>query len=323
LGAFSQETAGLYPQDQVKLPYNFILLAGARYQYIHQFSDAGTSIDGINSCDEVSTTPGLTASAVTPRFGVLWRPESWVSFCGDYTEGFGPNSGLPLFPGLPLPPTSAHEAEAGVKLEFFDGKLRLTADFYDLTKTNIPTADLLHPNFDTLIGTGRSKGPELDIQGEILPGWNVIAAYTNQDVRVTQSNDQTLGERFPFIPRNVVSFWTTYEFQQENLKGWKIGGGVHYQDGSPVFGSGGNFQDFHGGGVLTAPCATLNLMAAYSFKWNGVKLTAQLNVTNLLDATYYTNAAVLTSPPTPPGLLAGYRIYGAPQTFLGSIRAEF
>ena len=43
------------------------------------------------------------------------------------------------------------------------------------------------------VGEVRSRGPELDIQGEILPGWNVIATYANQDVRVTKSND-TEGE---------------------------------------------------------------------------------------------------------------------------------
>ena len=38
-----------------------------------------------------------------------------------------------------------------------------------------------------LAGAARSTGPELDIQGEILPGWSVIATYTNDDVRVTKA----------------------------------------------------------------------------------------------------------------------------------------
>ena len=48
----------------------------------------------------------------------------------------------------------------------------------------------------------RSKGPELDIQGEILPGWNVIATYANQDVRVTKStgiNGAGLGGQPPAL----------------------------------------------------------------------------------------------------------------------------
>ena len=38
-----------------------------------------------------------------------------------------------------------------------------------------------------MAGEVRSKGTELDVQGTILPGWNVILAYTNQDVRITKS----------------------------------------------------------------------------------------------------------------------------------------
>ena len=38
---YQQDTAGLYLQDQIKLPYNFYLLTGARYQYIRQTGASG------------------------------------------------------------------------------------------------------------------------------------------------------------------------------------------------------------------------------------------------------------------------------------------
>ncbi len=265
--------------------------------------------------------PALTASALTPRFGLLWRPENWVSFYCNYAEGFGPNSGY-IYPGSAAPPTSAREEEAGVKLEFFDGKLRATADYYNLTKTNLLETDPLHPGFSLLIGAARSKGPELDVQGTLLPGWDVILAYANQDVKVTQATDGTEGERLNNVPQNLGSFWTTYEFQDKslNLKGLKIGGGVIYHGIQPVFAYGGNFQ---GASANVAGYATVSLMGAYSFKFNGVKLTAQLNVTNLLDATYYTAGYVFASPAATPGYVGGSRTYGAPRAFLGSLKAEF
>ncbi len=139
----------------------------------------------------------------------------------------------------------------------------MTADYYNLTKTNILTADPAHPGFSLLTGAGRSKGPELDIQGEIAPGLSVILAYANQDVRVTQANDGALGQRFPEIPRNLGSFWTTYEFQHESVKGLKIGG-VTYQDGSPVFAYGGNYE---GVSAMTAPFATVSAMTGALFDY--------------------------------------------------------
>ena len=176
----------------------------------------------------------------------------------------------------------------------------------------------------TVTGEGRGKGPELDINGDMLPGWNVIVAYTNQDVRTTKANpgsNQVPGQRFPDIPQNLGSFWTTYEFQQESLKGWKIGGGVIYHGSEPVFAFGGNFE---GASSMAAPYATVNLMGAYSFKFADTKMTAQVNVTNLLDAAYYTQAGVLDSFAPRPGFAANAtRLCGAPLTILGSLRAEF
>ena len=188
--SFAQDTAGLYLQDQVKLPYNFFLLAGARYQYIHQAVATG------EAPVELQPSVPLTGQALTPRFGLLWRPQEWLSLYGNYTEGFGPNTAF-VYPNELAPPTSAESWEAGAKLEFFGGKLRVTADYFELVKTNVPYADPNPAHFcaggggvpggcSLIAGAARSKGPELDIQGEILPGWSVIASYTNDDVRLTK-----------------------------------------------------------------------------------------------------------------------------------------
>ncbi len=152
-----QDTAGLYVQDQIRLPYNFIALAGARYQYIRE-NDGLTG----NPTFAVNTTsnPANIQQAVTPRFGLLWRPEQWVSFYANYTEGFDADGGV-IYPSTPAPPTSAREGEAGVKFDLLDGKLRITADYYNLTKTNITTANpdatLAAQNFVVVTGAARSR----------------------------------------------------------------------------------------------------------------------------------------------------------------------
>ena len=328
----TQNTAGLYLQDQVKLPYNFFVLAGARYQYIRQTSESGSALDDLNNSS--TPPPPLVGQAVTPRFGLLWRPQSWLSLYGNYTEGFGPNNQGLIFPGTLPAPTSARSWEAGAKIELFDGKLRASADYFELVKTNVPFGDPAHPGYVLLVGEARSTGPEVDIQGEILPGWNVIATYTNDDVRITkgsqgqnggggQAGGLSVGERFPFVPRNKASLWTTYEFQDAAWKGLKLGAGYVYSGSTPVYdatvGSGGDppgvFRDVPGAGVV-------NLMGAYSFNYAGSKMTAQLNVNNVLDRTYYT--AATNAAPVVPGLTGGasFRSYGAPFSVLGSLRAE-
>lgn len=322
--SYTQDTAGLYVQDQITLPYNFFLMAGARYQYIHQSSESGLTPDTL-----MPAGLPLTGQAVTPRFGLLWRPENWVSFYGNYTEGFGPNSGL-VFPGTLAPPTSAKSWEAGLKLEFFDGRLRATADYFDLLKTNVATPDPIPTHICggagcvIVVGEARSKGVELDVQGQILPGWNVIATYTNQNVRVVEGDANfgitQKGDRFPDVPQNLASLWTTYEFQDESLKGWKIGGGYTYHGSQPIFDIGffsGNPRNLF---PLLPSYGTVDLMAAYSFKLAETKLTAQLNITNLFDTAYYTGTWNFAPVP---GIGFARRTYGAPFAALGSIRAEF
>lgn len=314
--SLTQDTAGLYVQDQIELPFNLHAMAGARYQYIRQTNASGETLRNLTRQGDGP----LIGQAVTPRFGLLWRPQEWVSLYGNYSQGFGPNAGL-VFPGMLAEPTSAESWEGGIKLELFGGKLLATVDYYQLTKTNVPTTDPLNLGFVLLTGAARSQGPEVDVRGEILPGWNVIATYTNQDVRVTQDNNPLkVGTRLPGVPRNLASLWTTYEFQDETLKGLRIGGGYTYRGSQPIYDLSGVFPSTY---ALLPAWGTVDLMAAYSFKLQDTKFTAQLNINNLFGTTYYTDA--VTFAPRSPGLNQGFsfRAYGAPFAVLGSLRAEF
>jgi iron complex outermembrane receptor protein len=147
----------------------------------------------------------------------------------------------------------------------------------------------------------------------------VILAYTNQDVRVTKSENGDVGQRFPNIPRNLATLWTTYEFQQDMLKGLKIGGGVIYHGSQPVL----DISRLYLSPMLPLlpDYATVNLMAAYSFKLADAKMTAQVNITNLFDTTYYTEGVNRVFPSSK--FSFGNRLYGAPFTVMNSLRAEF
>lgn len=332
--ASRQDTTGVYLQDQLELPFHVFILAGARYQNIYQES---SSVATLNSSMPGPLQPAgtpLSAARVTPRFGLLWRPQKWVSFYGNYTEGFSPNKGAVYGPPVALvPPSSATSWEAGAKFEFFDGRLRATADYYYLVKTNIAIAD---PNLthvcgasacSLIAGKARSAGVELDVQGTLLPGWNVIVTYANQDVRVVEGKSQGAGQagiqpgqRFPNVPRNLASLWTTYEFQNDSaLKGLKFGAGYTYNGSMPYF---DRTTGIPGAIPLISSWGTAELMAGYRFDVAGLKTTAQLNVTNLLDKTYYTGGSVLTNP-TRGFQIFAFRSYGAPFAAAGQLRVEF
>jgi iron complex outermembrane receptor protein len=198
----------------------------------------------------------------------------------------------------------------GSKAELFDGQLSATFAYFDLTKQNVAVSDWSCAPFpcQRSIGEQESRGYEFELAGEILPGWNMIGAYThlayaniNKDGLDGVSGDT--GHRMFMAPRNFGSLWSTYELQQGDLQGLKLGGGILASSQS----QGSNTNDFQIPGYVL-----VNLMTSYSMKVGSSKVTAQLNINNLLDKAYYT------------GTNTGYMMgVGAPRTVLGSLRVDF
>ena len=320
---------GLYIQDQIKLPYDIHVTGGIRYQYIHQ----GESSKPFGGTSTSSSAPAQ--DAVTPRVGILWHPKNWVSLYANYAESFGPQFNNPRSfvsdgVGKLIGPTSAAQYEGGMKFSFFDGKLRTSLTYFDLTKTNLAAGD---PNRTRDCGTGigncfialgevRSRGPEVDIQGEILPGWNVIATWANTDIKVTKANPGIQaasgasfnpGSRLPNVPRNTGRLWSSYEVQDGDYKGLTFGGGVTLRDSQLA-------PDAYGAALPSKipGYATFDLMAGYSRQIGDAKVSIQLNIDNLLDKQYFSSAT--TCNVTCQGKFVDF---GTPRTFMGQVSVQY
>src|SRR5208283_114177 len=342
-----QDSGGLYAQDQIKLPYDLLFMAAVRYQYFREgggFAGAPSFATNLNGISGFSASPqhASVEQYVTPRYALLWRPFPWVSGYVSYAEGFSQNTGF-IFPNNPAPPTGARDAEAGLKFEFFDGKVHATVDYYNLTKTNITYPDFnpthvcpgnfgVFPTCVIDIGEARSKGPELDVQGEIYPGLRLILNYTNQSVEVTKTylgdESRLLGQPLPAIPRNIATLSGVYEFQDGVLKGLKLGATYRYNGAARVT-DGTYVPDYSftplNLGWLTPSLAgygIVDLLAAYPFYYEGWKFDAGVNIHNLFDRTYYTGAYYV-SPLIGLGGAYGGRSYGDNFSVLGHLTAQW
>ncbi|PPK75347.1 iron complex outermembrane receptor protein [Methylobacter tundripaludum] len=288
---------GLYFQDQIKFPFDVYGNFGLRY-------------DNAVGRDLTAGMVTTRDARVSPRGGLLWKPQEWLSVYGNYSENFGPSNSLFNGPGQQaLPPQTSEEWELGAKTEFFNGRLSASFAYFDLTKQNLPVPDPINPNITRTVGEQESRGYEFQATGEILPGWKVIGAYTNlayakinKDVDFNGGPGDT-GNRMFATPRNFGSLWNTYEFQNAGLRGLKLGGGVVASGQS----QGTNQNDYQLPGYTT-----VNLLASYGLKVAGKKVTFQLNADNLLDKTYYQG----TNSSTRVGI-------NPPRTFLGSVKLEF
>lgn len=206
-------TFGIYLQDQITILENLKVLIGGRFDTYN-----------FESKDDVSG-PKTDAQAFSPRLGIVYQPIPEVSLYGSYSQSFTPENGRNAG-DQPFKPKRGTGYEVGVKTEFLKGRLSSTLAFYDTTLSNILTSDPNNFGFSVQVGEQRSRGIELDIAGEILPGWKVIAAYANTDAVITKDNALTVGNRLSNVPRNSGSLWSTYTLQTGRLQGLGVGLGV-------------------------------------------------------------------------------------------------
>jgi iron complex outermembrane recepter protein len=256
------QSYGVYLQDQIAFSNNLKLLIGGRYDWVS---------DEFESLVDNADTPATKDGAFSPRIGLVYQPSDTVSLYASYSSSFRQTTAFS--PDQSFKPTRGTQYEVGIKTDFLDKKLSATLAAYHLTKTNVTTPDPVNPVFSVQTGEQQSQGIELDVTGEILPGWKVIASYAYTDAKVTKDNSIPVGNRLYGVPTNQASLWTTYEIQQGNLKGLGFGLGLFYVD------------ERQGDSVNTFTLASyLRTDAALYYSRDGFR--AGLNIRNLFDIDY-------------------------------------
>jgi iron complex outermembrane recepter protein len=213
---------GLYLQDQMTILDNLKVLVGFRYDTVEQTAKLGETL-----FNPTATEVTQSDSALTPRIGIVYQPIEPVSLYASYSQSFTPNTGF-TFGGNILKPERGQGWEAGIKAELLNKKLFATLAYFNITKQNVANATDI-PNISVAVGEQSSRGVEFDLSGEILPGWNITAAYAFTDAKVTKDkNLAIIRNRLASIPEHSVSLWTTYEVQRGDLKGLGFGAGFNF-----------------------------------------------------------------------------------------------
>ncbi|MEM1256807.1 MAG: TonB-dependent siderophore receptor [Cyanobacteria bacterium P01_H01_bin.21] len=213
---------GVYLQDQIDITDNLILLAGVRYDTVEQ-----KTINNPTDVDPTGSETTQNDDAWTPRVGIVYQPVDFLSLFASYSQSFTPNLGT-TSAGDPLEPEEGEGFEIGIKAEFLEGDLFATLAYFDITRQNVATPDPLNAFSSVATGEQRSQGLELDVVGEILPGWNMIASYAYTDARVTEDNLIPDGNGIFNIPEHSASLWTTYEIASGDLQGLGFGIGFNF-----------------------------------------------------------------------------------------------
>jgi outer membrane receptor for ferric coprogen and ferric-rhodotorulic acid len=262
---------------------------------------------------EVPQTPASNyriKREVTPYAGMVYDINRQLNAYLGYTEIFTPQNVLDAN-GRILDPVRGNDYEAGLKGEFLGGRLNASLALFRIDNVGKAVEDSTSvnpclPYFTSgycrvAEGKTRSEGWELEVTGEVLPGWQIMSGYTDTRTRyLRDSTAANVGQPLRSIdPRHQLRLFSSYRFNGA-LNGWTVGGGAQVQDEGYVTTSGLTARQ---GGY-----AVYNAMLAY--RWNE-HYSIQVNVNNLSDKVYYKKYA-------PTGI--GY-YYGDPRNVMVSLRA--
>ena len=294
-GTFQTDRLGVFLQDLIALSDNLKFLGGIRYDGVWQNSTfQPTSFNPETSEDSTFN------DAFSPRLGIVYQPIKELSLYSSYSRSFYPNSDTTVA-GEILPVERGNQFEIGVRGEFLNDRLTSSLALFNLTRQNVATTDPDNPDFSIATGEQRSRGIEIDVAGEILPGWNAIANYAYIDAEITEDNDLPVGNRLFNVPENNFNLWTKYEFQTGSLQGLGFGLGFNFV--------GERFGDLDNSFTVDSYFLTNAAISYERDKWRGA-----VNFRNLFDVDYIQG--------TENGRLS--EIYpGQGFTVIGTVSAEF
>ena len=212
----TNNSLGIYLQDQVTLSDKFIVVLGGRFDIL----------DNRNENFNEDTDNSQQNEGFSPRVGLVYKPLEALSLYASYSRSLQQSIGE-SFDGEIFEPGRGTQYEIGVKGNISD-RLSATLALFDLTRTNITTEDPDNPEFEIQTGEQNSQGIELSVAGEIVPGWNITAGYAYTDAKITEDNVFEEGNGITNVPENAVSLWTTYKLQQGSLSGLGFGGGIFF-----------------------------------------------------------------------------------------------
>jgi iron complex outermembrane receptor protein len=257
-----QTEVGIYAQDRIAAGPWRITLGG-------RWTDAETG----EEADVAAWNFKQDDSAFVANAGILYLTEAGFAPYASFAQSFMPEAGTD-WQGTPFEPTRGQQYEVGVKYQPPGVEALVTLAAFEITQSNLTTADPEHPDFSRQTGEVRMRGLELEGRAAFGPV-DASLSYTYLDSEVTESEDGTEGNDYPSTPPNVASLWLDYRPEGVRLAGLRLGGGLRYNDGN--WGDDANT-------LWNDSQLLIDLAAGYDFgalspDWEG--LTLDVNATSL------------------------------------------
>jgi catecholate siderophore receptor len=257
-----------YVQDQISISENIDIVAGLRYDSF--------DIDGVDLFPLIDRPFARKDDKISPRIGLIIKPQDNVSIYSSYSQSFLPRSGdqfLTLSTTQQnLAPEKFTNYEFGAKWDIRPD-LNVTLAVFQLERTNATTPNPANPLTTINIGKTRTKGVELSVAGRITPQWQVHGGYSYQDAALAGNSFVRLGQ----VPKHQASLWNRYDLTDA----FGAGIGIIHQSSQ--------FAAIRTTAATTRLPSFTRVDAALFYDVSDA-VQVQLNVENLFDTAYFSDA---------------------------------
>jgi len=258
------DVASFFVQDEIELSEHLDLVLGARFDRF--------DIEVFNA--KAVETRSRTDEQVSPRAGLIYKPQENISLYASYSESFLPRSGEQYTDingsDNQLDPDTYSNQEIGIKWDFAQG-LSFTAAVFENEQSSPQVADDNPETLDVI--NSDISGYELQLTGYVNDDWRITANYSHLEGEIVDRSGPT-GRTPRELPENTFSVWSTYQVNDV----FGIGLGATYQDES--------FID-NGNSAVLPSYTRWDASAYYDISDD---LRVQLNIENLTDELYFPNA---------------------------------
>lgn len=229
-------------------------------------------------------------TATLKTYGVVLKPVSSLALFYSYAQNAAPLPVANIAAGGPSTQKGIQN-EGGLRLRLRDGRIRVSASYYDIqqTNTNVPNpANFAFPPpvpaLPGLLADRSAEGWEFEAQGAVTENISVIGAYTSY------KNRNPFGQEFRGAAEEAWSVLGNYRFDKSGaLKGLSVSlSADHLSKRAGDDASGFTVTGVTRKPTFYLPARTLvNLAISYRYSKNW---SAQLNVDNLFNTEYLTSS---------------------------------
>ena len=305
---------GIYAQDLISFGEKFKALLGLRYSY----QEAKPETHNI-SANTITEETIRNDRAFSPKVGLIYQPTKYTTLFSSYSNSFTPNTGVDIYNNA-IEPSIIDQYEAGIKNEFWKGKLTTNVTLYQIVNSNLAqTAEFdangnlnTNTNVKALSGETTSKGIEFDITYFPIDDFKVLAGYSYNDMRYTKTTGATgsfiEGDRLVRTPQHTANLSFFYTVPTGMFKNVSIGAIGNYI-GDRLGGWNNQVNPAYPNGIRDREIpvdgyTTIDVSLGYT--WKDFTLLCKLsNITNELNYTLHENYSV--NPIAPRQILTSLR----------------